>query len=185
MIRLASGSETRAKLLKEANIPFIQSPINLDEDRFLTLYKEPKEFVKAVTKAKLQQAKKLYPLEPPIVVADTVVSVEGEILRKAKTKAQAKELLLKQSGKGVEIITAMIFANSKKEVFDIDVTGYCFAPFDKEELERYLESGEWKGKAGACMVEGFCQKYIQEMVGRESTAMGLWVERLKELVENS
>ena len=47
-----------------------------------------------------------------------------------------------------------------------------------EELELYLDSGEWKGKAGACMVEGFCKPYIKEVKGLESNAMGLGIEKL-------
>jgi len=45
-------------------------------------------------------------------------------------------------------------------------------------LEAYLDSNEWMGKAGACMVEGFCKKYIKEVRGLESTAMGLGIEQL-------
>jgi septum formation protein len=54
-----------------------------------------------------------------------------------------------------------------------------FDTFDTQDLERYLESGEWRGKAGACMVEGFCKPYIKEVKGYESTAMGLSVEVLQ------
>lgn len=43
-------------------------------------------------------------------------------------------------------------------------------------LHHYLESDEWRGKAGACMVE-FCKSYIEKVVGLESTAMGLSVEK--------
>ena len=49
----------------------------------------------------------------------------------------------------------------------------------EDDLERYLDSGEWQGKAGACMVESFCRRYIKEVRGYESTAMGLSVEVLK------
>ncbi|MBP9566206.1 MAG: Maf family protein, partial [Sulfurospirillum sp.] len=45
-------------------------------------------------------------------------------------------------------------------------------------LDAYLDGNEWRGKAGACMVEGFCKSYIQEVVGLESTAMGLSIEKL-------
>ena len=49
---------------------------------------------------------------------------------------------------------------------------------EEADLERYLESGLWQGKAGGCMVEGFCKKYIKSVDGYESTAMGLQVESL-------
>jgi len=55
---------------------------------------------------------------------------------------------------------------------------YLFLPFDVKALHDYLQSDAWRGKAGACMVEGFCKSYIKEVVGLESTAMGLSVEKL-------
>jgi septum formation protein len=60
----------------------------------------------------------------------------------------------------------------------ISDTKYQFADFVSDDLENYLASGEWQGKAGACMVEGFCKKYIKSVVGLESNAMGLQVEKL-------
>ena len=48
----------------------------------------------------------------------------------------------------------------------------------KADFEAYLNTDAWVGKAGACMVEGFCKSNIQEVTGLESTAMGLSVERL-------
>ena len=68
--------------------------------------------------------------------------------------------------------------NTTQKIIDISQTDYIFKEFDPQDLERYLESGEWRGKAGACMVEGFCKPYIKEVRGYESTAMGLSVENL-------
>ena len=65
------------------------------------------------------------------------------------------------------------------ELLDISSTDYLFNDFNMDDLERYLDSGEWRGKAGACMVEGFCKPYIKEVKGIESCAMGLSVEVLK------
>ena len=57
-----------------------------------------------------------------------------------------------------------------------------FDTFDEKDLENYLASGEWQGKAGGCMVEGFCKPYIREVKGYESCAMGLSVEVLKTFI---
>ena len=57
-----------------------------------------------------------------------------------------------------------------------------FDNFDLEDLENFLESDEWRGKAGACMVEGFCKPYIKEVRGYESTAMGLNTQVLKRFI---
>jgi len=50
--------------------------------------------------------------------------------------------------------------------------------FDEDDLQRYIDSNLWQGKAGACMVEGFCKPYIQEVARKQSCAMGLSVEVL-------
>ncbi len=184
-VRLASGSETRANLLKSAGIDFVQSPVEFDEEALLERYKDPKEFVCAVARGKFAEAAKRYGFDLPVVAADTVVVADGEILRKAKDEEEARAILQKQSGNRVDIITCMVYGDGNRVVEDLDVTSYHFASFDPEDLERYLASGQWRGKAGACMVEGFCKPYIKKVEGRESTAMGLQVERLKELLDAS
>jgi septum formation protein len=73
----------------------------------------------------------------------------------------------------------MIYRSSKLEIIDLSSTDYIFSEFNSEDLEHYLDSGEWRGKAGGCMVEGFCKPYIKEVKGYESCAMGLSVEILK------
>lgn len=78
----------------------------------------------------------------------------------------------------------MIYKTPRLELLDISTTHYFFNPFDIEDRERFLKSGEWKGKAGACMVEGFCKRYIREVRGFESTTMGLCVEILKPFLSN-
>ena len=61
-------------------------------------------------------------------------------------------------------------------------TDYVFEELDMDDLNEFLDGGEWRGKAGACMVEGFCKKYIKEVRGNESTAMGLNTEILKRFI---
>ena len=147
MIRLASSSETRAKLLKNAGIEFIQSPVDFDEEKLLKRYKKPKDFVCAAARGKMEAAVQTYGLDIPIVSADTVVAVGDEILRKAKDEAEAKAILQKQSGNRVDIITCMIYKDKEKTIEDLDTTSYIFVPFDEEDLQNYLASGAWRGKA--------------------------------------
>ena len=176
MVRLCSSSQTRAKLLKSFHIDFIQSPVDFDEESIKE--ENPKSFVYRVVVGKLESAMKSYPLDIPLLVADTVIEASGRILRKAKSVDEAKEILLAQSGKSVSIITAQALKRENLLFIDISDTKYLFYEFDSADLEAYLKSGEWAGKAGACMVEGFCKKYIKEVVGLESTAMGLSVEKI-------
>ena len=178
MLILASGSETRAKILREHGIEFIQKSCDFDEDSLIEKYKKPEHFVYHAAKGKLKVCLDTLGLEKPLLVADTVVEANGEILRKAKDKEDARRILLAQSGNTVSILTCTIYKSQKIEFLDLSETKYIFATFDENDLEEYLQSGEWEGKAGACMVEGFCKKYIKEVKGYESCARGLTIEKL-------
>jgi len=180
-MRLASGSQTRAMLLQNANVEFIQESVDFDEDSIIA--SSPKNFVYQATFGKYEANLKAFGFEDyPLLVADTVVTSQGKILRKAKCKDDARDILMTQSGQITSIVTCMIYHSKTKKIVDISQTDYIFSEFNQDDLENYLESGEWRGKAGACMVEGFCKSYIKEVRGFESTAMGLNVEVLKNFI---
>jgi septum formation protein len=180
-IILASNSPTRSKILKENSIEFSQIGVDFDEDSLG--FHRPKDFVYHATKGKMETYLSKYGLKTPVLCADTVVCADDEILRKAKDRDDAKNILLKQSGNSVSILTCMIYKSQKMEFLDLSETKYLFYPFDSAELQSYLSGDEWRGKAGACMVEGFCKKYIKEVIGLQSTAMGLSVEKLIPFLE--
>ena len=177
MIHLCSSSPTRAKLLDQFGITYTQKPVEFDEDHIIT--DDPYAFVYQASKGKLEAAEKVYGLETPLLTADSViVASDGAILRKAHTKEEAREILLRQSGSEIAIVSSLHFKTDVFLLVDTSATHYRFDSFDVDALEAYLSSGEWEGKAGACMVEGFCHPYIRDVRGRESTAMGLQVEVL-------
>ena len=181
MLRLCSQSESRASILRNAGIDFIQSPVDYDEEQIVA--NSPKNFVYQATVGKYQAALKTFDYkEMPLLVSDTVVTSQGKILRKAKSLEDARDILQTQSGNITSIVTCMIYKSEKLELLDISSTDYIFDEFDEADLEAYLASGEWEGKAGSCMVEGFCKPYIREVKGYESCAMGLSVEVLKAFV---
>jgi septum formation protein len=178
LIRLGSNSVTRALILNNFGIDFIQNGGNYDEDSIKTT--NPKSFCYLATKGKFEELFKKYGIEEmPLLVADSVVTCEGKLLRKAKDLNDAKNMLELQSGNKTSVITCMIYKSKEKELIDISITTYEFLPFDKKHIQEYLDSGECFGKAGAIMVEGFCKPYIKNVYGYESTAMGLCVEKLK------
>ena len=183
MIRLASGSPTRTMLLLEAGIEFIQEAKDFNEDTIVA--SSPKNFVYQATLGKYEVNLQEFGFEDyPILVADTVVTAQGQILRKAKCVDDARNILMTQSGNITSIVTCMIYHSKKKKIIDISQTDYIFDEFNLDDLDAYLESGEWRGKAGACMVEGFCKPYIKEVKGFESTAMGLSIEVLKTFIDD-
>lgn len=176
MLRLCSGSVTRANILENAGIAFTQSPVDFDEERIEA--KVPDSFVYQAAVGKYKAAMDQYDLSLPLLVADTVVTASRKILRKARDEDHARRILAEQSGNVVSIITCTIYKSASMEVMDLSSTLYRFSPFDPEDIDAYMESGEWRGKAGACMVEGFCKKYIESVRGLQSCAMGLTVEKI-------
>ncbi|MEA1918543.1 MAG: septum formation inhibitor Maf, partial [Campylobacterota bacterium] len=178
MLRLCSASESRALILKNAGLDFIQSPVDFDEEQIVA--DSPKNFVYQATMGKYLEALQEYGYDAmPLLVADTVVTAHNQILRKARCVDDARNILMSQSGSKTSIISCMIYQSTKMKLIDISSTDYIFSEFDRDDLERYLDSGAWRGKAGGCMVEGFCKPYIKEVKGFESCAMGLSVENLK------
>lgn len=178
MIRLCSSSITRAKLLDKAGIEFIQESVDFDEDSIKA--SSPKNFVYQATLGKYEANLKAFGFkEYPLLVADTVVTSQDQILRKARCEDDARNILMTQSGNITSIVTCMIYQSRDEKIIDISSTDYLFSKFDMDALDGYMLSGEWRGKAGACMVEGFCKQYIKEVRGEESTAMGLNTEILK------
>ena len=177
MIRLASSSQTRAMLLRDADVEFIQESVDFDEESIIA--SSPKNFVYQATLGKYEANLKAFGCKDyPLLVADTVVTSQNQILRKAKCVDEARNILMTQSGNITSIVTCMIYHSKSQKIIDISQTDYIFDSFNLDDLESYLASGEWRGKAGACMVEGFCKSYIKEVRGYESTAMGLCVEVL-------
>ncbi len=176
-ICLCSGSESRALLLHKFGVKFIQKSPKFDEEQITTSI--AKDFVYTASKGKLEAAIREFGLEIPLLCADTVIAAhDGTILRKAKNAEDARRILQMQSGSTISIVSSLHYKSKTLAFSDISATHYHFLKFEEADLETYLQSGLWKGKAGGCMVEGFCKKYIKSVDGFESTAMGLQVEVL-------
>ena len=83
MLRLASSSPTRAKLLREGGFEFIQESVEFDEESIISIC--TKNFVYLATLGKYEANFKAFGVdEYPLLVADTVVTSQNQILRKAK-----------------------------------------------------------------------------------------------------
>ena len=177
MIHLASNSASRALLLNKFGIEFTQKSPEYDEEQITTTV--AKDFVYTASKGKLEAAILEFGLDTPLLCADSVIAAaDGSILRKPKNREDAKRILNIQSGSKISIISSLHYKSKTLAFSDISATHYTFADFEVDDLQTYLDSGLWQGKAGGCMVEGFCKKYILDVDGYESTAMGLQVETL-------
>lgn len=178
MINLISTSPTRAKILAENGIKFNQVAFDFDESVVLK-NTTPTKYVLNVVKAKKEQFLAAQKELTNLLFADSCVVCDGEILGKAVSKEHARAMLNKQSDNFASVVTAMIFLSPKFELIATSTTTYKFAKFAQNEIERYLESGEYIGKAGAMMVEGFNKNYILSQTGTTNNARGLNLELLR------
>lgn len=176
MIILASSSLTRAKILKNAEIDFKQISANFDES--IVKKQNPWSYSYEVAMAKKEQFFKIYDLKN-VLFADSSVICENEILGKAENDEVAEKMLNLQSENLVSVVTSMIFIGENFTFSNISVASFEFLKFPADEIKKYIESGDYKGKAGAMMIEGFNKKFIKSQKGFTSTAMGLSVEILK------
>lgn len=115
MLRLGSNSSTRAKILNDNNIEFIQNGGDFDEDKIKT--KNPKSFVYEATIGKYNELIKKYGCDDmPLLVADSVVTANNQLLRKAKDEEDARKMLELQSGNKTSVITCMIYHSKEKKL---------------------------------------------------------------------
>ena len=186
MVFLASSSASRALLLKQAGITYEQIAFDYDESKICAIKTAPVSYSQAVVEQKVWQFKAHFGSQlgqflerGAIIFADSSVICKGQILGKAKDESHARAMLELQSGAKASVYTAMCVLAKDFTLTALSVASYDFAPYPEREIDKYIASGEYIGKAGAMMIEGFSGRYILSQHGDISTAMGLDVPLLK------
>ncbi|QQM31034.1 septum formation protein Maf [Martelella lutilitoris] len=110
-----------------------------------------------------------------ILAADTVVAVGRRILPKASSQDEAMSCLSLLSGRNHRVFTGLCvrIAGDAEESLRVVETRVTFKHLSKKEIEAYLASGEWHGKAGAYAVQGRAAAFIARLVGSYSAVVGL------------
>jgi septum formation protein len=114
-------------------------------------------------------------LAPPLTLAaDTVVCVGRRILPKCETLDQAEACLDLLSGRGHRVYTglALITAGGAARRRLVE-TRLRFKRLSRGEIEAYLASGEWRGKAGGYAIQGLAGAFVERLVGSYSNVVGL------------
>ena len=106
--------------------------------------------------------------------ADTVVGVGRRILPKCETREDAKLCLDLLSGRGHRVYTglALITAGGAARR-RLVATRLRFKRLSRGEIEAYLASGEWRGKAGGYAIQGLAGAFVERLVGSYSNVVGL------------
>jgi len=175
---LASGSPRRIELLQQAGIaPDRLIPADLDETPLKA--EHPGSLAKRLSRAKAERALEIFRKdpdegEPYIVAADTVVAVGRRILPKAELADEAFKCLQLLSGRAHRVYTGVCLIPPSGRVRQKLVeTRLRFKRLSRGELDAYLASGEWRGKAGGYAIQGLAGSFVVKLVGSYTNVVGL------------
>ncbi|HET9320822.1 MAG TPA: Maf family protein [Bryobacteraceae bacterium] len=172
MLILASQSPRRSEILRQAGIPFIVRPANVDES--IRPSESPEKYVKRVAQEKAAAVEG----SPGDIVlgADTTVVIGGEILGKPRDHADAIRMLESLAGSEHQVLTAICLRRGTDAINDLAVTRVWLTPLTREEIEQYVASGEPMDKAGAYAIQGLASRFIQRIDGSYANVVGLPIE---------
>lgn len=119
-----------------------------------------------------------------IMSADTVVAVGRRVLPKAEVEAEARACLDLLSGRTHDVITAVVvLAADGREASRVVESRVTFKRLARTEVEGYIASGEWKGKAGGYAIQGIAGGFVTRMSGSYSAVVGLPLYESASLLE--
>jgi septum formation protein len=174
-IILASGSLRRQEYFRLLGLPFSIMPSRITEDNRKNL--GPRELAEDLAVRKVNSVVELLTGRLPlwIFAADTLISVDGVIFGKPADREDARRMLGALRGRSHEVITAMALLNGREKTTDCRsvTSAVSFSPFSDEELEWYLDTGEWQGVAGAYKIQGLAACFISRIDGSYSGIVGL------------
>jgi septum formation protein len=109
-----------------------------------------------------------------VLAADTVVAAERRILPKTETDAEARRCLMLLSGRRHRVVTAVVARGPGGRCSERVVQSVVgFARLSERQVEAYLASGEWRGKAGGYAIQGWAATFIRFLSGSYSNVVGL------------
>lgn len=180
---LASQSPRRRQLLTEAGFDFTVNAPSEDVERNVPAGLEPGELVVEAALLKARFVAQLV-TEGVILAADTIAHCESKILGKPTSREDAKRMLQWMSGKQHEVMTGICLWHRPSDAYQthLEITVLHMDEFSPDQLETYLDSGGWQGKAGAFgYQDGLDWVHIES--GLASNVVGLPVERLSDWIE--
>jgi septum formation protein len=187
-IVLASKSIDRSELLNRIGIPFEVLVSDIDEEKFKKRISDPILLVKELAKAKLLYVKEKLLMKNSqalIIAADTVVELNGVIIGKAKNPEEAFKIIKNLVGKTHNLITgiAITKTDDPKIVVDYDTTSVEFITLSDAEIENYVKTNEWKGRAGAYSINDKASLFISKISGSSSNVTGLPMHKVYEIIK--
>lgn len=165
---LASTSPQRRAILTQLRIPFtVLAPDYHEHD---PPDADPIQLVRAHADGKARSVH-----EPGAVTlgVDTTVHLDGRVYGKPDDAAAAARMLRELGGRTHEVLSGLCLLGPGFAVLEHEVTRVTFRPLADLELDAYLASGEWRGRAGAYAIQGLGGRLVRRIEGDYLNVVGL------------
>ncbi len=173
---LASRSPQRRAILEQLGIAFEVLAVDIDEIEQGVAHEVARD--NALAKALAGAARR--PGETVLGV-DTIVVCDGEILGKPPSAEGAKLTLKRLSGRTHEVVSGLALIRSGNPQVVHEVTKVVFRELDDDIVQRYVQTGEWSGRAGGYAIQGQGAALVRRIEGDYLNVVGLPVTALLDL----
>ena len=179
---LASSSPRRKKLLAEAGFEFDVVPPAISEPDYGPTQLSPRQQAESLAYFKARVVAEQYP-QGRVLAADTIVAADGRVLGKAADRNEAAAMLATLSGTRHAVITAVVILGpGQTRLIASEISYVTMRKISKEQIEAYIELGEWSGKAGAYAIQETADKFIEKIEGSFTNVVGLPMELLDRML---
>jgi septum formation protein len=174
---LASASPRRRELLGRAGLDPEVIPADVDETQ--RPGEEPLAYVRrlAAEKARTVAARLADPDSRPILAADTIVHLDDgrspSVLGKPDHADEARAMLTRLQSRRHRVVTAYQIVYRGQERGRAVETWVTFRPLKPVEIEGYVGSEEWRGKAGGYAIQGLAGAFVRAVDGSYTNVVGL------------
>jgi septum formation protein len=179
---LASGSPRRQELLTQLGLSFAKVVPGIEEKR--RPQEAASQYVSRLAREKAQAGVALTTQDLPVLGADTIVILNGEVLEKPRDAEHAAAMLRMLSGKTHQVMTAVALADSQHTLDCLVTTDVTFRVLSEQDIVAYVASGEPLDKAGAYGIQGLGGCFVRKINGSYHAVVGLPLVETYELLSN-
>ena len=178
---LASASPRRQQLLTQVGVPFTIEPADIDER--VTPGEAPRDYVLRMAYEKAQRVSRQRPAAF-VLGADTIVTIDEEILGKPRDLAEARRMLHRLSGRTHSVMTGLALLHHDRGVVQQDTvsTAVRFRPLSEHDIETYVSTTKPLDKAGAYAIQDSARAFVETYDGCYTNVVGLPVQRTAALM---
>jgi septum formation protein len=181
---LASRSPRRRQLLEQLGLRFDILDVEVEESPLGE--ESPEDYVRRVAREKAWAGREACGNPAALVIGgDTEVVLDGRVLGKPADRAEARRMLRALAGRSHRVLSAVCLAGPRGLREALSETAVVFAALDGDRIERYLDTGEYRDRAGAYAIQGIAASFIARIEGSYSGVMGLPLFETAALLEQS